>query len=175
MALRPSPPAPADLPEREPSGDGELLPAPLRAWMRLLAAAGAIEQQLRSRVKDTLDVSHDEFLVLCLLADQPGSGLRMTQIAELLGRPRRRPSGGVSAARGLITRRWRAGDWRGIEVALTDKARRLLRSNGPAGRRRLAGHRADGLRAAVLRHCTTCCWRRGSAQGGDTAPAGAGK
>ncbi|MCX4419910.1 MarR family winged helix-turn-helix transcriptional regulator [Streptomyces mirabilis] len=175
------PSAPADLPEREPSGDGELLPAPLRAWMRLLAAAGAIEQQLRSRVKDTLDVSHDEFLVLCLLADQPGSGLRMTQIAELLGRPKTRLTYQVACLQhaGLITRRSACGDRRGIEVVLTDKARRLLReSTGPL---------ADAVSQAIAQ---TACAQRYEAlhdllppsphpgadsrevEGGDTAPEG---
>ncbi|MHA5047066.1 MarR family winged helix-turn-helix transcriptional regulator [Streptomyces sp. SD15] len=123
--------APADPPEREHTGDDGLLPAELRAWMRLLAAAGAIEQQLRARVKDALGVSHDEFLVLCLLADQPGSGLRMTQIAELLGRPKTRLTYQVACLQhaGLITRRSACGDRRGIEVALTDKARTLLRDS----------------------------------------------
>ncbi|WP_405884099.1 MarR family transcriptional regulator [Streptomyces sp. NBC_01136] len=143
--------APAELPEREPSGEGELLPAPLRAWMRLLAAAGAIEQQLRSRVKDTLDISHDEFLVLCLLADQPDSSLRMTQIAELLGRPKTRLTYQVACLQhaGLITRNSACGDRRGIEVALTDKARRLLReSSGPL---------ADAVSQAIAQ---TACARR---------------
>jgi DNA-binding MarR family transcriptional regulator len=145
------PSAPTDLPEHEPSGDGELLPTPLRAWMRLLAAAGAIEQQLRARVKDTLDVSHDEFLVLCLLADQPGSSLRMTQIAELLGRPKTRLTYQVACLQhaGLITRRSACGDRRGIEVALTDKARRLLReSTGPL---------ADAVSQAIAQ--TACAQR----------------
>ncbi|MGP4050664.1 MarR family winged helix-turn-helix transcriptional regulator [Streptomyces sp. 2A115] len=121
-------PAPADQPEREPTDDERLLPTELRAWMRLLAAAGAIEQQLRSRVKDTMGVSHDEFLVLCLLADQPGSSLRMTRIAELLGRPKTRLTYQVACLQhaGLITKRSACGDRRGIEVELTDKARRLL-------------------------------------------------
>lgn len=142
---------PADLPEHEPTGDGELLPAPLRAWMRLLAAAGAIEQQLRARVKDSLDVTHDEFLVLCLLADQPGSSLRMTRIAELLGRPKTRLTYQVACLQhaGLITRRSACGDRRGIEVALTDKARRLLReSTGPL---------ADAVSQAIAQ--TACAQR----------------
>ncbi|MGW3425737.1 MarR family winged helix-turn-helix transcriptional regulator [Streptomyces phaeochromogenes] len=142
-------PAPADQPERKPTGgdglptggeglptdgdgppagDAGLLPAELRAWMRLLAAAGAIEQSLRSRVKDAMGISHDEFLVLCLLADQPGSSLRMTRIAELLGRPKTRLTYQVACLQhaGLISKNSACGDRRGIEVTLTDKARRLL-------------------------------------------------
>ncbi|MGX1907734.1 MarR family winged helix-turn-helix transcriptional regulator [Streptomyces phaeochromogenes] len=134
--------SPADQPEREPTGgdglpkdcdglpagDAGLLPAELRAWMRLLAAAGAIEQLLRSRVKDAMGISHDEFLVLCLLADQPGSSLRMTRIAELLGRPKTRLTYQVACLQhaGLISKNSACGDRRGIEVTLTDKARRLL-------------------------------------------------
>ncbi|MFF3708634.1 MarR family winged helix-turn-helix transcriptional regulator [Streptomyces phaeochromogenes] len=141
--------APADQPERQPTGgdglpaggnmlstgydglpadDTGLLPAELRAWMRLLAAAGAIEQSLRSRVKDAMGISHDEFLVLCLLADQPGSSLRMTRIAELLGRPKTRLTYQVACLQhaGLISKNSACGDRRGIEVTLTDKARRLL-------------------------------------------------
>lgn len=112
----------------EPTGDAGLLPAELRAWMRLLAAAGAIEQQLRARVKDTLGVSHDEFLILCLLADQSAGSLRMTRIAELLGRPKTRLTYQVACLQhaGLITKQSACGDRRGIEVALTDKACRLL-------------------------------------------------
>ncbi|MCX4909215.1 MarR family winged helix-turn-helix transcriptional regulator [Streptomyces sp. NBC_00878] len=135
-------PASADQPEREPTSDAGLpagdtgpptgadglLPAELRAWMRLLAAAGAIEQSLRSRVKDAMGISHDEFLVLCLLAEQPGSSLRMTRIAELLGRPKTRLTYQVACLQhaGLISKHSTCGDRRGIEVKLTDKARRLL-------------------------------------------------
>lgn len=90
---------------------------------------GAIEQQLRSRVKESLGVSHDEFLVLCLLADGPATGLRMTQIAERLGRPKTRLTYQVACLQhaGLITRSTACGDRRGIQVTLTDKARQLLR------------------------------------------------
>lgn len=120
---------PADPPGHDAEGKSSLLPPELRAWMGLLAAAGAIEQQLRSPVKETLGVSHDEFLVLCLLADGPETGLRMTQIAERLGRPKTRLTYQVACLQhaGLITRHTACGDRRGIQVALTDKARRLLR------------------------------------------------
>lgn len=82
-------------------------------------------------MKDALGVSHDEFLVLCLLADQPGASLRMTQIAELLGRPKTRLTYQVACLQhaGLITRRSTCGDRRGVEVVLTDKARDLLRES----------------------------------------------
>lgn len=118
----------ADLPEC-PSMSGGLLPPELHAWMLLLAATGAVEQQLRSVVKERLDVSHDEFLVLCLLAGQPGAGLRMTQIAELLGRPKTRLTYQIACLQhaDLVTRKSVCGDKRGVEVALTDKARRLLK------------------------------------------------
>ncbi|MFD6923178.1 MarR family winged helix-turn-helix transcriptional regulator [Streptomyces sp. NPDC059944] len=118
----------AEQPERESSSDADLLPAELRSWMRLLSAAGAVEQQLRSRVKDATGISHDEFLVLCLLADQPGSRLRMTRIAELLGRPKTRLTYQVACLQraGLITKMSACGDRRGIEVTLTEKARQLL-------------------------------------------------
>jgi DNA-binding MarR family transcriptional regulator len=145
-------PALADQPEREPTGDEELLPPELRAWMRLLAAAGAIEQQVRSRVKDAMGVSHDEFLVLCLLADQPGSSLRMTRIAEMLGRPKTRLTYQVACLQhaGLITKSSACGDRRGIDVALTDKARRLLsESSRPL---------ADAVSEAIAR--TTACPQR---------------
>lgn len=118
---------PTDLPEC-PSAQGDgLLPKELRAWMVLLAAMGAVEQELRSVVKDRLDVSHDEFLILCLLAEQP-DGLRMTRVAELLGRPKTRLTYQIACLQhaGLVTRKSVCGDRRGIEVALTEKARRLL-------------------------------------------------
>jgi len=125
---------PADLPGC-PSAEGSgLLPAELRAWMLLLAATGAVEQRLRSVVKEKLDVSHDEFLVLCLLAEQPEGGLRMTRVAELLGRPKTRLTYQIACLQhaGLVTRRSVCGDKRGVEVALTDKARRLLtEASGP--------------------------------------------
>ncbi|KAA0931974.1 MarR family winged helix-turn-helix transcriptional regulator [Streptomyces apricus] len=134
----------------EPPGDG-LLPAELRSWMRLLAAAGAIEQQLRARVKDSMGVSHEEFLLLCLLADQPGTSLRMTRIAELLGRPKTRLTYQVACLQhaGLVTRNSACGDRRGIEVALTEKARLLLsESTGPL---------ADAVSQAIAR--TACAQR----------------
>jgi DNA-binding MarR family transcriptional regulator len=108
-------------------GDG-LLPPELRAWMLLVAATGSVEQELRSVVKGNLDVSHDEFLVLCLLAEQP-EGLRMTRVAELLGRPKTRLTYQIACLQhaGLVTRKSVCGDKRGIEVALTEKARQLLR------------------------------------------------
>ena len=107
---------------------GSLLPVELHAWMLMLAATGAVEQELRSVVKDRLDVSHDEFLVLCLLAADPGQALRMTRIAELLGRPKTRLTYQIACLQhaGLVTRRSVCGDKRGVEVALTEKARNLL-------------------------------------------------
>ncbi|WP_327185537.1 MarR family winged helix-turn-helix transcriptional regulator [Streptomyces sp. NBC_01334] len=120
---------PTDLPSC-PSAQGTgLLPAELRGWMLLLAATGAVEQRLRSVVKERLDVSHDEFLVLCLLAEQPREGLRMTRIAELLGRPKTRLTYQIACLQhaGLVTRKSVCGDKRGVEVALTDKARGMLR------------------------------------------------
>ncbi|GGS36408.1 MarR family winged helix-turn-helix transcriptional regulator [Streptomyces violaceus] len=125
---------PADLPGC-PSAEGSgLLPAELRAWMLLLAATGAVEQRLRAVVKEKLDISHDEFLILCLLAEQPEGGLRMTRVAELLGRPKTRLTYQIACLQhaGLVTRRSVCGDKRGIEVALTDKARSLLtEASGP--------------------------------------------
>ncbi|MET7452279.1 MarR family transcriptional regulator [Streptomyces sp. NPDC005574] len=117
-----------DLPECPSAQGGGLLPPELRAWMLLVGATGAVEQQLRSVVKERLDVSHDEFLILCLLAEQPGAGLRMTRVAELLGRPKTRLTYQIACLQhaGLVTRRSVCGDKRGVEVALTDKARRLL-------------------------------------------------
>ncbi len=112
-----------------PAESGEsLLPAELRSWMRMLAATAAVEQRLRSVVKETLDVSHDEFLILCLLAEQPREGLRMSRIAELLGRPKTRLTYQIACLQhaGLVSRRSVCGDKRGVEVALTAKARELL-------------------------------------------------
>ncbi|XUL91654.1 MarR family winged helix-turn-helix transcriptional regulator [Streptomyces galilaeus] len=118
---------PADQPECPSMQGAGLLPPELRAWMLLLAATGAVEQELRSVVKGNLDVSHDEFLVLCLLAEEP-EGLRMTRIAELLGRPKTRLTYQIACLQhaGLVTRKSVCGDKRGVEVALTEKARRLL-------------------------------------------------
>ncbi|MFF7352795.1 MULTISPECIES: MarR family winged helix-turn-helix transcriptional regulator [Streptomyces] len=118
---------PAAPPACPAAGNG-LLPAELRAWMVLLAATGAVEQRLRSVVKENLDVSHDEFLILCLLAEQPGTGLRMTQVADLLGRPKTRLTYQIACLQraGLVTRRSVCGDKRGVQVALTDQARDLL-------------------------------------------------
>ncbi|MET8212699.1 hypothetical protein ABZT51_43410, partial [Streptomyces sp. NPDC005373] len=66
----------SDLPECPSAQGGGLLPKELRAWMLMLAAMGSVEQELRTVVKEQLDVSHDEFLILCLLAEQPRAGLR---------------------------------------------------------------------------------------------------
>ncbi|NUO40965.1 MAG: MarR family transcriptional regulator, partial [Streptomyces sp.] len=110
------------------AGDG-LLPAELHAWMLMLAATGAVEQELRSVVKERLDVSHDEFLILCLLAGHPDEALRMTRVAELLGRPKTRLTYQIACLQhaGLVTRQSVCGDKRGVEVALTEKARGLLK------------------------------------------------
>lgn len=117
-----------ELPECPSAQGAGVLPAELRAWMLLLAATGAVEQRLRSMVKERLGISHDEFLVLCLLAEQPQDGLRMTRVAELLGRPKTRLTYQIACLQhaGLVTRKSVCGDRRGVEVALTDKARRLL-------------------------------------------------
>ena len=111
-----------------PSLSDGILPPELHAWMLLLAATGAVEQELRSVVKERLDVSHDEFLVLCLLGAQPAAGVRMTKIAELLGRPKTRLTYQIACLQhaGLVTRKSVCGDKRGVEVALTEKGRRLL-------------------------------------------------
>ncbi|GAA3875732.1 hypothetical protein GCM10023084_30900 [Streptomyces lacrimifluminis] len=134
---------PADLTRCAAAREGGLLPAELRGWMVLLAATGAIEQRLGPVLKDTLGVSHDEFLVLCLLADRPDGGLRMTRIAELLGRPKTRLTYQIACLShaGLVTRRSVCGDKRGVEVALTDKGRRLFTETSPA----LADTVASGL------------------------------
>ncbi|GAB2909630.1 MarR family winged helix-turn-helix transcriptional regulator [Streptomyces heilongjiangensis] len=117
-------------------GNDGLLPTELHAWMLLLGATGAVEQRLRAVVKERLGVSHDEFLVLCLLATSE-DGLRMTRIAELLGRPKTRLTYQIACLQhsDLITRASVRGDKRGIQIALTDKARRLLAdaSDGLAG------------------------------------------
>lgn len=111
-----------------PSLSDGLLPPELHAWMLLLAATGAVEQELRSAVKEGLDVSHDEFLVLCLLGARPAEGVRMTKIAELLGRPKTRLTYQIACLQhaGLVTRKSVCGDKRGVEVTLTEKGRRLL-------------------------------------------------
>ncbi|MFG2121500.1 MarR family winged helix-turn-helix transcriptional regulator [Streptomyces sp. NPDC048710] len=136
---------PADQPPCLSAAGGGLLPGELRAWMLLLAATGAVEQRLRSVVKKTLDVSHDEFLILCLLAEQPRGGLRMTRIADLLGRPKTRLTYQIACLQraGLVTRESVCGDKRGIEVALTEKARRLLRE--------ASGALAETVREALSR------------------------
>jgi DNA-binding MarR family transcriptional regulator len=125
---------PADLPACPSAEGGGLLPGELRAWMVLLAAVGAVEQELRASVKERLDVSHDEFLILCLLAESPGTGLRMTRVAELLGRPKTRLTYQIACLQhaGLVTRRSVCGDKRGIEVSLTDKGRGLIEEASPA-------------------------------------------
>ncbi|WP_433462195.1 MarR family winged helix-turn-helix transcriptional regulator [Spirillospora sp. CA-128828] len=119
---------PGTLPECPSAQGAGLLPKELRAWMVMLAAMGAVEQRLTSVLKERLDVSHDEFLILCLLAEQPGEGLRMTRIAELLGRPKTRLTYQIMCLQHsrLVTRKSVCGDKRGIEVALTEKARGLL-------------------------------------------------
>ncbi|MET9502456.1 MarR family transcriptional regulator [Streptomyces sp. NPDC006622] len=123
-----------DLPECPSAQGSGLLPQELRAWMVMLAAVGAVEQRLRSVVKERLAVSHDEFLVLCLLAEQPGEGLRMSRVAELLGRPKTRLTYQVACLQhaGLVDRRSVCGDKRGVEVTLTDKARLLLQETSGA-------------------------------------------
>jgi DNA-binding MarR family transcriptional regulator len=110
------------------------LPEELRTWMRMLAAAGVVERTMTKHVKRALGVSHDEFLVLCLLADQPGGTARMTQIAELLGRPKTRLTYQVRCLHhlGLVTRETVRDDRRGIALTLTEKARKLLAEQGPA-------------------------------------------
>jgi DNA-binding MarR family transcriptional regulator len=121
-------------PSECPSVSEGLLPPELHAWMLLLAATGAVEQELRSAVKDGLDVSHDEFLVLCLLGARPAEGVRMTKIAELLGRPKTRLTYQIACLQhaGLVTRKSVCGDKRGVEVALTEKGRRLLAESSGA-------------------------------------------
>ena len=126
------------------AGDG-LLPAELHAWMLMLAATGAVEQELRGVVKERLDVSHDEFLVLCLLATGPREGQRMTRIAELLGRPKTRLTYQIACLQhaGLVTRKSVCGDKRGVEVALTEKARDLIED--------ASGTLAETVKAALAR------------------------
>src|SRR5689334_6823341 len=106
---------PARLPGCPSAQGGGLLPAELHAWMLLLAATGAVEQRLHGVVKERLGVSHDEFLILCLLAAQPEEGLRMTRIAELLGRPKTRLTYQIACLHhsDLITRQSVCGDKRG--------------------------------------------------------------
>jgi DNA-binding MarR family transcriptional regulator len=101
--------------------------------MHMLAAAGVVEQTMSKHVKREFGISHDEFLVLCLLAVQPGGTERMTRIAELLGRPKTRLTYQVRCLDhlGLVTRETVRDDRRGVAITLTDKARRLLAERGP--------------------------------------------
>jgi DNA-binding MarR family transcriptional regulator len=124
-----------------------LLPEDLRVWMRVLAAAGAVEQLITKTVKQEFGVTHDEFLVLCLLADQPDHTLRMSRIAELLGRPKTRLTYqvGCLSHSSLVTRESVRGDRRGIALTLTEKGKRLLAEKGPL----LAGAVRDALGATI--------------------------
>ncbi|MEW2622953.1 MarR family transcriptional regulator [Streptomyces sp. NPDC048106] len=65
--------------------------------------------------------------------DQPESTLRMTQIAELLGRPKTRLTYQVACLQhaDLVARDSVCGDRRGVALTLTDKARRLLAQHFP--------------------------------------------
>lgn len=67
--------------------------------------------------------------VMAALRRAAGGGLRMTRIAELLGRPETRLTFQIACLQraGLVTRESVCGDMRGVEVALTEKARRRLR------------------------------------------------
>ena len=124
-----------------------LLPEDLRVWMRVLSAAGAVEQLMAKKVKEAFGVSHDEFMVLCLLADQPDHTLRMSRIAELLGRPKTRLTYQVGCLThsGLATRQSVRGDRRGIALTLTEKGARLLEQQGPV----LAEAVRDALGATI--------------------------
>ncbi|MGW2824359.1 MarR family winged helix-turn-helix transcriptional regulator [Streptomyces sp. NPDC001443] len=121
-------------PSAAEAGAGELLPTELRTWMQVLGVAGSVEQQLRKHVKEALGVTHDEFLVLCLLADQPENALRMSRVAELLGRPKTRLTYQVACLQhaGLVARESVSDDRRGVALVLTGKARRLLAEKSPA-------------------------------------------
>jgi DNA-binding MarR family transcriptional regulator len=125
------------------AGAGGALPEELRTWMRMLAAAGVVEQTMSKHVKQAFGISHDEFLVLCLLAVQPGGTARMTQVAELLGRPKTRLTYQVRCLQhlSLVTREAVRGDRRGVALTLTEKARRLLAEKGP--------ELAEAVRAAL--------------------------
>ncbi|MFD4787193.1 MarR family winged helix-turn-helix transcriptional regulator [Streptomyces sp. NPDC058459] len=118
----------ADLPPCPSLQGGGLLPQELRAWMLLLAVTGGVEQHMRTAVKERLDVSHDEFLILCVLADQSDASLRMTRIAELLGRPKTRLTYQIACLQhaGLVARKPVSGDRRGIQVTLTERGHNAL-------------------------------------------------
>jgi DNA-binding MarR family transcriptional regulator len=126
-------PTPATTVRSEAEAGAGRLPDELRTWMQMLAAAGVVEQTMSKHVKRAFGISHDEFLVLCLLADEPGGTARMTQVAELLGRPKTRLTYQVRCLQhfGLVTRETARGDRRGITLTLTDKARRILAEQGP--------------------------------------------
>lgn len=103
---------------------------------------------------------HDEFLVLCLLADQPGNTLRMTDDqGRGTARPPQDPAH-LSVAclqhAGLVVREGVSGDRRRVAVTLTDKAWRLLTEESPALARTLAeaiGHTVELSRAG---RCPAC-------------------
>lgn len=75
----------------------------------------------------------------------------MTRIAELLGRPKTRLTYQVACLQraGMITKNSPCGDRRGVEVALTDKARHLLSSSSRS--------LADTVSEAIAR--TACAQR----------------
>jgi DNA-binding MarR family transcriptional regulator len=55
----------------------------------------------------------------------------MTRVAELLGRPKTRLTYQIACLQhaGLVTRQTVCGDKRGVQVTLTEKARRLLKES----------------------------------------------
>jgi DNA-binding MarR family transcriptional regulator len=123
-----------------------LAPAELAAWRGMLRVHAALIKELDAELEAQHGIPLSSYEVLIALADEPGSKLRMAELADraLLSRSGMTRLVDRLQKQGLIERERCELDARGSFAMLTEKGRRLLADARPA-------HLA-GVREKYLRH-----------------------
>lgn len=101
----------------------------LRAWRAFIETSEAAKHLVALRLQKESGLSTGDYAVMVALYDQPGHGMRSSQLAETISWERSRLSHhlGRMERRCLISRQAVAGDNRGAEVSLTAQGAHLYR------------------------------------------------
>lgn len=119
-----------------------------RAWLSLIAVAELLPVALDAQLREDSDLTNVDFRVMSALMQEPGTAMRMGELARLLSSNMPRLSKVISRMeeRGFVARDKVAGDGRAVDVVLTQAGRKALVHALP--------EHLDYVRATVFDHLT---------------------
>lgn len=108
-------------------------PLEQRAWRSYLAASGRLQQRLDQELQRDAGMPHAYYMILAMLSEAPGTGMRMSELAELLSSSQSRLS---HAIRKLVELGWirkdpDPEDGRASFACLTDEGMHMLVEAAP--------------------------------------------